>query len=706
MNRRFARQARALAAVLLALAAAAGCGPAAGLLPGPAAGLLPGRAASTARVPVDSLLAVTTFDTAWTRIRDMHYDPQMRGLDWNAVHAELWPRAARARTQAELRAVLSDMLGRLGESHFGLVPAEVADAIPGQAGAADATAEAGLELRLVDGALLVTRVVPGLPAERAGVRAGWAVESIAGRRPAEAIARLAALDGYELRDARLRLMAGFEALLRGPAGGAVEVALRDGADALVPLRLGFEARGEAVRVGNLPPMVPLLEHRRVRAGEHAVGVIRFNNWLPAVAPAFDRAIDDLRDTDGIILDLRGNTGGVAAMVMGTAGHFIDERIPLGVLRQRGTELRFFANPRATTADGRPARPFAGPLAILVDELSVSTSEIFAAGMRHVGRATLFGQPTPGQALPALLSRLPNGDLMLHVIADLTLPDGSRVEGDGVVPDQLVPLRREELLAGRDAALAAAVRWMTGTDMEPPAIVTVDAAEEEPQIPLPPAAGILERYVEGIGGADLVLGRRSIRMNGTFEMPDAGYVGRLELLRVAPGASRMRVHVDGYGAVEEAFDGEVGWALSPNASARLIEGAELDHLREESDLRAIVRHADLIDDMATVAHDEVRGRACWRVNLLWRSGRATSDCYDVESGMLLSTHGEQPTPTGPVQVVTIIEEWGEYGGYRYPRIVRQEISGVEQRFVVDRIAFDDATRNDIARPASVRALTGR
>jgi carboxyl-terminal processing protease len=97
--------------------------------------------------------------------------------------------------------------------------------------------------------------------------------------------------------------------------------------------------------------------------------------------------------------------------------------------------------------------------VLTDALSVSTSEIFAAAIKVTGRGRLFGETTAGQALPATAVRLPSGDVLMHVVADLTAPDGSRIEGNGVTPDRVVPLRRNDLLGGRDAPLDAAVRWI-------------------------------------------------------------------------------------------------------------------------------------------------------------------------------------------------------------------------------------------------------
>jgi carboxyl-terminal processing protease len=112
-----------------------------------------------------------------------------------------------------------------------------------------------------------------------------------------------------------------------------------------------------------------------------------------------------------------------------------------------------------TDAGAAVEPFAGSLAILVDELSASTSEIFAAALQAIGRARIFGERTPGQALPAIATRLPNGDVLMHVVADFIAPDGSRIEGRGVLPDERVPLELADLRAGRDAPLEAAVHWI-------------------------------------------------------------------------------------------------------------------------------------------------------------------------------------------------------------------------------------------------------
>jgi carboxyl-terminal processing protease len=417
---------------------------------------------------ISSTDAVAAFDSAWSRVRNAHYDTAMRGIDWARVREELRPKAERAATLGELRGVLGEMLARLGESHYGIIREETEeplDAGPSGMESNGQPGDAGLSLRLLGSAVVVSHVVRGGPADRARVKAGWIVDSIGRFTARHAAARIARLrTAAERRQALVWLPRAADAAFGGAAGSIVRAAFRDGSGRRVVVPITRRATpGEPVRFPNLPLLLAQLEYeRRPPAGAAAggcVGVIRFNVWMTALADDFDRALDAVRDCRGIVIDLRGNPGGLGFMVAGIGGHFLDSTVSLGTMRTRAAELRFVVNPRRATSHGEPVRPYAGPLAILVDPLTGSTSEVFAAGMQAIGRARVFGETSAGQALPAMATRLPTGDVLLHVTADLVAPDGRRVEGRGVVPDEPVPLRRADLLAGRDAALEAAVRWI-------------------------------------------------------------------------------------------------------------------------------------------------------------------------------------------------------------------------------------------------------
>ncbi len=429
----------------------------------PMAQLAPSASLGTADERIERELALATFDSAWSRIHHTYYDPTFRGLDWAGVRQELRPRVEAVTTTRELRRVINEMLDRIGDSHFALIPQESADALDPEAPRAEAggMGDPGLEVRVVEGQVLVSRVEPGSPAEQTGVRAGWIVEAVGERQTARWLEALAQMSGEpEQITAKVEIVARVAALLRGDPGSTVPVRFLDGQDRPVTLDLARRhTPGEPVRFGNLPTFLAALEHERLEGEGGCVGVIRFNIWMPSIGAPFEQAMQELRDCAGIVLDLRGNPGGVGGMVMGIAGYVLEEVVPLGVMKTRQGELRFVSNPRRADSAGRPVRPYAGRLAILTDPMSMSTSEVFAAGMQGIGRARVFGETSGGQALPAMMVRLPNQDMLLHAIADFTAPDGTRIEGRGVVPDEQLPLRREQLLAGRDAPLEAAVRWI-------------------------------------------------------------------------------------------------------------------------------------------------------------------------------------------------------------------------------------------------------
>ena len=220
-----------------------------------------------------------------------------------------------------------------------------------------------------------------------------------------------------------------------------------------------KAPGIPVVLGNLPVQSAFLEavESHTLSGRR-VGIIRFNIWMAALAEPFAQAIDRFRNADGLIIDLRGNPGGLADMIRGIAGHLLTEPAVLGRMHMRQADLEFHANPRLSTSDGRRVQPFAGPVGLLVDGLTGSASECFAGGLQSLKRVRVFGTTSMGQALPASTKRLSNGDVLLYAIGDFVTSTGLRLEGRGVVPDEVVALTPDALAAGHDAE-DAAMAWL-------------------------------------------------------------------------------------------------------------------------------------------------------------------------------------------------------------------------------------------------------
>jgi carboxyl-terminal processing protease len=425
--------------------------------------LLLGTSSTNAAPP----LGIETFQSAWEIIRDTHFDTNFNGVDWNAARTKYLPRVEKAKTNDEVRDIIQEMLDQLGISHLMIIPgspptAKSAAPEPEKKGDAKAPVNhgangtSGLEVRALDGKIVVFRVDPDSPAARAGVKPGWIIDSIDDEPAIDASVTATGL-GRHQRDFLLWHHA--SELLRGPVGENCELVCDMGAGRkTLQIKRRPEA-GEVARLGNLPPMFTRVSTNEFNVAGKRIGYIRFNLWMvPAIAP-IDRFIDQYRNADGIIFDLRGNVGGIGGMAMGTAGHLVNERASLGKMKMRDNELNFNLFPRRVDTHGNPTNTFQGKVAVLIDAITLSSAELFAGGLQEIKRARLFGERTGGQALPAVSDRLPNGDLLYHAVADFTTPKGRRLEENGVEPDEVVPLRLEALRAGKDEPLAAALRWI-------------------------------------------------------------------------------------------------------------------------------------------------------------------------------------------------------------------------------------------------------
>ena len=399
--------------------------------------------------PAQKQLNIESFERVWKMVRDTHWDPKLGGVDWQAVHDELRPAVERAQTMAEARKAMSDMLGRLHQSHFAIIPSDVYADVDEKRGGGEG--RTGIDVRVVNSQALVTAVDEGSPAVKAGVRTGWRIVQVDNKDVAAIIESVS----QSYRDSTLRelmLARAIGSRLSRDLDERVSVRFLDGEGKTVDLKIAEAApRGVKTHFGLLPAQYVWVESRKLQGG---VGYIAFNMFLdPArLMPAFEDALKSFQQLNGVIIDIRGNPGGIGIMAMGLAGWFLDKPGQrLGTMYTRDTPLKFVVNPRFPT--------FRGRVAILVDGSSASTSEIFAGGMQDLKRARIFGTRTAGAALPSFIEKLPNGDGFQCATANYVSEGGKALEGTGVVPDVMAPPTRELLLAGRDAALESAIHWI-------------------------------------------------------------------------------------------------------------------------------------------------------------------------------------------------------------------------------------------------------
>jgi carboxyl-terminal processing protease len=387
------------------------------------------------------------FQFVWEEVRRSHYDPKLGGVDWDAVRETYAPKARAAESDTTFYAVLNEMLGELKQSHFGVIPpgAFVAqEEARGRIG----DGEVGVSVQLVAGKPLIVRVRDGSPAARMGIPTGAELLAI-DDTPAEAILqRIRARNLPEVEE-RFEAYLAFRAYLSGHVGS--EVALRyrdlDGVERTAVLTRQA-ATGERVQFGLLPELRVRVESRILPGN---IGYLAFNAFMPPVMRELPSRLRELRDTRGLIIDLRENIGGIGLMAGGVAGYLLPRETPLGIMRLRDGTFGIVAYPQQPQ--------YTKPVVVLVDEFTVSTAEILAAGLQEAKRAVVIGRPTPGKALPSKIVALPHGGYLQCVLADYETAGKRRLEGAGVQPDLPIELTREAFRTARDPVLQRAVEYL-------------------------------------------------------------------------------------------------------------------------------------------------------------------------------------------------------------------------------------------------------
>lgn len=368
-----------------------------------------------------------TFEKVWKIVNETFYDPNFGGVDWKKVRADYAPRVSAVKSDVELYALLNKMLGELKVSHLVVLTPDELKRLSGVA------ASTGLGLREIDKQIVVTRILENSSAAKAGLKIGYVVVKI---------------DGEELKDFK-----DVQRKLTGEPNTTLRVSYLNEKDELkeATLERAILSSAEKGSLGGGLNISALFEAKRL---ENNIGYIRFTNFVKVISPEITTAIESMKDAPGIIIDLRGNSGGDDAVALKMANMFFDKETLLMVTKTRQGEVFDYKAKAEKSA-------YSGKVVILVDEHSGSASEQFSAGMQEAGRAFVIGKTTKGADLDADIAELPSGALLIYAIGEPRTPKGVRVEGRGVIPNKEVSLTRKDLLAGRDAQFQAAIDYIKG-----------------------------------------------------------------------------------------------------------------------------------------------------------------------------------------------------------------------------------------------------
>ncbi|VEP13702.1 Peptidase S41 [Hyella patelloides LEGE 07179] len=356
---------------------------------------------------------VEVFESAWSKVKDNFFDPDLNGVDWEKMRSQYKPQAAQAKSTKELAEIINQMLGELNTSHTHFYtqdePAyyQIAgifrrflreDLKPFLPDGKLEYTGIGIYTEKIDNKTFIKAIINGSPAEKAGLKVGDELLSVE-NQPFQAIQSFV-----------------------GKADREVPVLIQHTADAspqeIVVIPKVFNPA--TMFLDAVKDSVEVIEQDDTKIGYIHIwsyADLKYQEQLET-----ELVYDRLKDTDGLVWDIRDGWGGASPTYL----NIFTAPVPTitsifrdGVARDRQMQWQ-------------------KPVVMLVNQGSRSGKEILAYGFRKYGVGQIVGSETAGAVVAGRPYIMPDGSLLYLAVADVYV-DGERLEGQGIVPDVRVSL---------------------------------------------------------------------------------------------------------------------------------------------------------------------------------------------------------------------------------------------------------------------------
>ncbi len=355
------------------------------------------------------------YDRAWRLISAKYVDDTQNQQNWQRWRHKY---DSVIKDEDDAYVAIGTMVDSLGDVYTKfLTPKEYKDETESIRGSLNGI---GVQIGVRDGKLLIIAPLEDTPGERAGLKSEDEILEI---------------DGKSTKGIKVEAAAD---QIRGPEGTQVKLLIK---------RKGEENKTYTVTRAKIELKSVSTKAPKIGKVDDNLGYIRLSSFISRNASTeFQKALNELKDKDGLIIDLRSNPGGLLDNAIYIADMLLSSKVIVSTVDRDGYKETQHSLSTVSTKQ---------PVVVLIDGGSASASEILSGALKDNHRATIVGKNSFGKGLVQEINNLPDGSAMHITIQKYLTPNGTDIHKKGITPDYVVDVTAEDVKNNKDPQLAKA-----------------------------------------------------------------------------------------------------------------------------------------------------------------------------------------------------------------------------------------------------------